>query len=99
MSFPDLLIFSHYYRDILKNLAISFATTFISASVKIGVDMNRQGADFKFNFMEEGSPTLLPEAFSATWAIQDLFNMLNKTQCKLRPCCNTQDAIFFLSRD
>ena len=46
----DLLIVSHYHRYILKNLAILFATIFISASVKIGVDMNRQVTDFKFNF-------------------------------------------------
>ena len=35
---------------ILKNLAVLFATIYIPASVKIGVKINRQVSDFKFNF-------------------------------------------------
>ena len=50
MNSSDLLTFRHYYRHILKNLAVLFATVLISASLKIGVDMNRQVANSKFNY-------------------------------------------------
>ena len=42
MSAPYFSILSQFCRHILKNQAMLFSTTFVSASEKIGVEMKRQ---------------------------------------------------------
>ena len=50
VSSPDLLIFRQFHRHILKNRTVLFPVTFISTSEKTGVGLEKQAANFYFNF-------------------------------------------------
>ena len=94
--------FHQFHKHLLKNRTMLFPATFISTSKKIGMGLEKQAAIFYFNFTRRWVVRYSCfdffqcsiKVFSTIWTMKYLFNITNKTHCKLCLRWNTEDAKF-----